>query len=441
MDAMETALDEMLVSSRSEARQLSKFEWEEEQLRAETKRLDELYDTTILHLKEINLVRDAGGFEAQILARPGNGNKVAPLAWQILPVGCLLGLLGGFGLAYLAELSDKSFRNPEEIRRRLGLHIVGHIPLLQPDPVATEKIATGQDTLNPYLCVYHRPKSIGAEAYRSVRTALYFSTQGIGHSVIQITSPETGDGKSTLAANLALSIAQSGKRTLLIDADLRRPQVHKLFALRTGAGLADVLGGQQIWRAAVQESPMPGLSLLPAGPLPPNPAELLTSPRFADLLEVLRGEYDFVLVDTPPLLAVTDPCVVAPRVDGVLLTIRLSRNCIPQAERARQILTTLGVNTVGVVVNGVSRHQSRRLHIGQYEYSYLPNDYTSQDSEPDESHYFFEEDDPRASSETPRSPTSRSGDGVVTRHTRLDKGSSTRNGPKGLMGWLKQPWS
>src|SRR5262249_37049187 len=153
----------------------------------------------------------------------------------------------------------------------------------------------------------------------------------------------------TLAANLAVSIAQSGKRALLIDADFRRPRQHKIFGLSAQTGLCMALAGEAELADAVQECGVDGLSVLPCGPLPPNPAELLTAPRFKEMLDSLREAYDFVLVDTPPLLAVTDASVVAPRVDGVLLTIRVSKNGRPRAERAKEILNTLGANVFGVV--------------------------------------------------------------------------------------------
>ena len=458
MDGMKEVLEGMKKERQMEAKKLSEKELEEEQLRAETKQLEKLSDVTLMRLKELNLIRDAeldengtkrgvsegrdaGAFMAVTLYKPGPGLKVSPLAWQVLPAGCLLGLLAGLGLAYLAELSDKGFRSPEEIRRRLGLTIVGHIPVLQADAAAKEKTAAGLDTLDPYLCVHHRPKSIGAEAYRAVRTALYFSTQGINHSIVQVTSPDMGDGKTTLAANLALAIAQSGKRILLIDADLRRPRVHKLFGASAAKGLVDVLTGQRPWQEVVQESSIPGLSLLPAGAVPANPAELLTSPRFADFLEVVRSEYDFVFLDTPPLLAVTDPCVVASRVDGVLLTLRLSRHCGPQAERAKQILTTLGVKMVGVVVNGVSRNQGHgRYGVGQYEYTYTANEYTSQDYD-GEDNYYYEEDDPEAGNATSPTLSSRNGNGVAAGHNHHARDGSSRNGSRGLLGWLQKRWS
>ncbi len=295
---------------------------------------------------------NSGGFRAYATDRPGIGFKISPMPFQIFTAATLLGLLLGVGLAYLAEISDKSFRSPAEIRKRLGLPVIGHVPFMAADEKAAAMVAAGTATLDPMLVTHYQSNSIGAEAYRGVRTALYFSTQGAGHQVIQVTSPNVSDGKSTLAANLAVSIAQSGKRTLLIDADFRKPRVHKIFNVPAQVGMASVMAGQCDLGSAAQQTAIPNLSVMPCGPRPVNPAELLTSPKFKDLLEELRHQYDFVIVDTPPILVVTDPAVVAPRVDGVVLCIRVTKNGRPYAERAREVLQSLGANVLGVVVNG-----------------------------------------------------------------------------------------
>jgi polysaccharide biosynthesis transport protein len=208
-----------------------------------------------------------------------------------------------------------------------------------------------------------------AEAYRGVRTALYFSARE-GHRIVQITSPNPGDGKTTVASNLAVSIAQSGRRTLLIDADLRRPTVHKVMNLPNEVGLASVIAGMVDPQEAVRETGVPNLSVLTTGPIPPNPAELLTSSHFKELLDFFRDRYDFVIVDTPPVLAVTDPCVVAPRVDGVVLVIRLVKNGRPMAERAKELLAGLGVSVFGVIVNAVEDGAIGGYGYGYYAYRY-----------------------------------------------------------------------
>lgn len=314
----------------------------------------------------LKLVEAKPGYSIQKLNAPPMGYKVEPRASVILPVGLIFGLLAGIGLAYLAEWSDSSFRSPTEIRRRLGMNILGHVPAFNIEAEPSPEMA-GLDTS---LCTAHRSKSTEAESFRGVRTSLFFAMQGAGHRVVQVTSPSMGDGKSTLAANLAISIAQSGKSILLIDADCRRPRQHRLFGLQTHVGLSSVLIGEAEPIDAIQTTPVANLSVMPCGPKPPNPAELLNSPRLTELLELMQSRYDIVLVDTPPLLAVSDPCVVASRVDGVLLAIRLSKNGRPQAERAKEILNSLNANVLGIVVNGLSRKGQEGYEGYNYGYGY-----------------------------------------------------------------------
>jgi succinoglycan biosynthesis transport protein ExoP len=295
--------------------------------------------------------------------------KVAPSLPQSLLLAGVIGLVFGLSLAYLAELTDKSFRSPEDIRKRLGLPVIGHIP-----PITALPAAAPDSGLDPMIAAYHKPRALEAEAYRGVRTSLYFTTQNQGYKVIQVTSPNAADGKSTLAANLAVSMARSGKRVLLLDADMRKPRVHQMFKVGTvEVGLAQVVAGEADADAALVPCPeVPGLWLMPCGPRPANPAELLTSPRFPELLEQLRERFDLVLIDTPPILAVSDPAVVAPRVDGVILTIRVTKNGRPSAERAKEVLTSLGAKVLGVVVNGFAGGSTP---YGYYSYYQSPYHY------------------------------------------------------------------
>ncbi|MCE9533229.1 MAG: polysaccharide biosynthesis tyrosine autokinase [Planctomycetes bacterium] len=300
--------------------------------------------------RQIEMARDARLFDAETITPAVTGTKVSPMLLTSLGVAAFIGLVLGCGLAYLAEVTDRSFRSLDEVRRRLGLTVIGQVPPLTP----YEPSILTENPIDPNLVVHHAPKSVQAEAYRGVRTSLFFSTRGKGHQVIQVTSPNPGDGKSTLISNLATSIAQSGKRVILIDADFRKPRVHKIFGLGDAdVGLASVIAGEAELEEAIRPCEVPGLSILPCGPRPVNPADLLTSALFQEILEEIKKNYDYVLIDTPPILAVSDPSVVAQRVDGVILTIRMTKNSRPLAEQAKERLAVLGANVIGVVVNGM----------------------------------------------------------------------------------------
>jgi len=308
-----------------------------------------------------------------------SANK-AEIVWPILPVvlalGGIIGALLGFGLGCLVDLADKTFHNPDEVIRHLGLPLIGHIPVI----AQGKRYQLDGSPIDTAVCVHHRPRSQSSEAFRAVRTALFFNTQERKSFVIQVTSPTPGDGKTTIAANLAVSIAQSGKRVLLVDGDMRRPRLAAMFNIDSKDGFATVLSGECIWKDVVFEcEEIEGLSILPCGVKPSNPAELSTSPQVKQLIEQMRNEYDFVVIDTPPLLAVTDPCPIAARVDGVILSMRIKKNVRISAERAVDILGNLGANVVGVVVNGVGAQSGygSQYTYGAYRAGYSYNGYGS----------------------------------------------------------------
>jgi capsular exopolysaccharide synthesis family protein len=371
----EQILNELFETERANARNMLKVTLADAEFKAQIERNQKMFEALAQRMQEIELLRAYanGGLITKVLTAPGvSTDPVEPKLFSVMAIAGVLGLLAGFGLAYMVELADKSFRSPEEIRYRLGVPVVGHIPVLAPEldgsAVTSGDQASGR--VDPIVCTLHRPKSRQAEAYRAVRTALYFSTRGGGHKVIQVTSPDPGDGKTTLAANLAVSIANSGKKILLIDADFRRPRIHRIFGQEAECGFSSVINGEAELPDAIQPTCVENLSIMPCGPKPSNPAELLTLPRVKELIDVLRDDYDFVMLDTPPVLVVTDPCAVAPRVDGVLLTIRISKNARPDAVRAAGVLSTLGAKVLGVVVNGVGPRVAYGLGRGYTGYRY-----------------------------------------------------------------------
>jgi capsular exopolysaccharide synthesis family protein len=409
------ALAELTAKEEQATRVLRSYEDQDDQFRTDIAQTRLLMNETMNRLKALSIAPDGSGvFSVHTLSHPGMGVRTGTGLGLVLVAGLALGLLLGVGLAYLADSADKSFRTPEEIRRRLGLPVLAHVPLLEEDGAPVEPDAPA---LERSLASYHRPMSAEAEAYRSARTALYFSTRDGTHKVIQVTSPNMGDGKSTIAANLAIAIAQSGKSVVLVDADLRRPRVGVLFGVAPGgAGLTSVIGGAEELGACLVPSGLDKLTLLTSGPLMANPAELLTLPHFAQVLDELRGRFDFVVVDTPPLLAVTDPCVVAARADGVLLVVRLGHKDRPAAERARETLSGLGANVLGVVVNGVGPDA------GGYGYGY--GSY--------EPGYGYGYGYPKEANGTPAQPAAAAANG--------HNGAARKHRKRRPAGWLTRLW-
>ncbi len=360
----------LATSEKTEARKLNDYANDSDRLQKKITKLEQLIEELNARLKVSNELRKHGGYDAQMLSLPAAGSRVGTGLLQMLLAGAAVGLLAGVGLAYLSDITDKSFRNPEEIRRRLGLPIIAHVPMMDDKDAVSSPDAPQFDQS---LAAYLRPKSGEAEAYRSLRTALYFSCRGKGLKVIQVTSPSMGDGKTTMASNLAIAIAQAGKRVVLVDADLRRPRVHALFGVRPEHGLSSVIAGEIPLKDTLLDSGIERLTLLTCGPRPENPSELLTQPQFESVIEELRPQFDFIIVDTPPLLAVTDPAIVVSRMDAVLLTVRVSKNGRPAAERARELLYNVHANVLGVIVNGVGKANGaygyEHYHYG-YEYGH-----------------------------------------------------------------------
>jgi capsular exopolysaccharide synthesis family protein len=335
-------------SEENAAKALIDYELDDETRRKELNRKQLLFDAVVERLRDINLTRDYGGFINEVLNPPEVGEKVWPKLLICLVLGVFFGLLIGIGAAVFADFRDRSFRSPEEIADALRVPVLSHLPNL----LHNDKKRPLSSPLDATLCSVHRPKSRDAEVFRSLRTALFSKCTPENFKVVGCTSPNQGDGKSTTIANLAVSIAQAGRRVLLIDCDLRRSQQHLKFALENKYGVTDILQNDAEVFDAIQDTAIPGLSLLSAGHTVANPAELLVSPKFAQLVELVRERFDFVLIDTPPVLAVSDPCIVAPLMDLVLLVIRVTHDSRPQVMRANGMLADVGAPILGTILNG-----------------------------------------------------------------------------------------
>jgi non-specific protein-tyrosine kinase len=262
-----------------------------------------------------------------------------------IALGFVVGLAGGVGLAFLFENLDTTLYATRQIEEVAELSVLGKVP----DVRRQRRIALF-DGNSPQL-----------EALRRLRTKIFSIDHDASLRTLLVTSAGSGEGKSTIVANLAFAIAQSGRRVVVVDGDLRRPALHEMFGLSNELGLSNVLKQEVSLEEAVQSSRMPGVQVLTSGPLPHNPAEWLNSPQMAALIKRLGHQCDMVLVDAPALLAVTDAAVLAPTVDGVLLVVERAQTRREAVRAARQQLVDVKARWVGLVVNRAEHGRSAYL--------------------------------------------------------------------------------
>jgi len=328
----------------------SKLQLEDRQRRDTITNKKNLFEAAVKRLEELRINREDSSTRATVVSDPVLIDVSRMTLWRFLFGGAVIGLAAGFGLGLLREMTMNCFRNPDEIFDDLGVHALAHIP-----PMTHSLKIPRKGGVAGSVVTLTKPGSRQAEAFRALRTNLFF-LQDDDHRVLHVTSPLPGDGKTTVSVNLAVSIAQSGKSVLLIDADLRRSRISDVLDLADSPGLSDVLKGTTELDMAVQRPAQLGcLHVLTAGRPAGNPSELLTQPAFPALLDQLRTEYDYVVIDSPPILAVSDPSIIAPRSDGVLVVLRIKRNSRDLASRCFQLLNTVKAPVIGVVANTFAR--------------------------------------------------------------------------------------
>jgi capsular exopolysaccharide synthesis family protein len=374
-------LEGQIAIEKDEAIKLAKFEQENTAILREIERNRDLINQLEEQMARVELTEEDGGVRVSELSAPSVAYPIGPNMTKIIGMWTVLGLAAGCGLALLLEKNANTFRDPGEISNAIGVPILTHVPFFRGKVRKGKKDSPNPfEQLDPHLAVVHTPSSVPAEAIRSCRTSIFFEMAGIqGGKIIQVTSPLPGDGKSTIAGNLACSIAQSGKRTLLIDCDLRRPQITDNFACSDKLGLIDVLDGKCEHLDAIHDTPLAPLKLMPSGPIPANPAEALSLPEMSELLELMREKFDYIIVDTPPLLVVTDPSILASVVDGVVMALKIRRKSKPNTKEAAGILRTVGARILGVVINNSDESSSSDGYkgYGYYRYGRHTNRYYS----------------------------------------------------------------
>jgi len=376
------SLDATLAIFDEQLQRVPAIEVQYSRLRRNTDVLGELYTFLQTRLKEAEVSEAVEIANIQIVdpaVRPIEPVKPRKMVNGV--VGILIGSLLALAVAFVRESLDTRVRTRDEIVEITGLPVLATVPRI---PATDGRRSDAAARIEARLVTHHSPRSPAAEAYRTLRTNLTFSATGRGTPIKKLlfTSAEPQEGKSTTAANAAIALAEQGHRTLLIECDLRRPMLHKVFGLDRSPGLADVLAGQvhaeQVARTVPLTEHVEGiLEIIPAGSSPPNPSELLGSTAMKEFLDSACGRYDKVILDTPPLNVVTDAAVVGTLADGVIIVTRQGATHREALRLACQALERVQVPVVGTVLNDVSLAE----HGYGYGYRYAYRHYYGSDEE------------------------------------------------------------
>jgi capsular exopolysaccharide synthesis family protein len=386
----EKSLKSVLTQAKGEAVQQNQDSIQYNILKTEVETAKALY-TDFLQKTSQAKVEVAQQHNNMRLVQPARvpGGPIGPSRFRVIIIGFLLSLVGGIGVSYFLEYVDSTIKTVEDVGRYVKLPALGVIPAIAGSApsrlrngngkrLAASNGTNGSNGQNyaDRLALASDTRSSAAEAYRVVRTSMLLSTAGSPPKTVLVTSGQPGEGKTTTVVNTAISLAQLGASVLIIDCDLRKPSTHKVFGINHTRGLSTYLSRDIEVDGLILKLQIPNLSLLPCGPIPPNPAELISSDRMKNLLEMLCEQYDHILIDSPPLIHVTDPVILSSLVDGVILVVHGGKSSRAVAQRARQELTTVGAKVFGVVLNNVD---VRREGYDEYYFKRYYSDY-GQDS-------------------------------------------------------------
>lgn len=346
-------LEKQIAKTEEKAKTLVDYELENEARLRELTRSETLYDSVVERLRDINMQKDSSALIQEVIEDPVLGKQVSPSKLIAMAIAMLCTVLLAGSTVIVSELTDKSVHSASELEEIYGTQIISHIPDMSRDLESRsilKRAARSKTNVSPSIMAFHDSSSRVSEAFRGIRTRIMLKLGG-KHRLLAVTSPNQGDGKSTITANLAVSLASVGKSVLLVDCDLRRPSVHQLFGVEKTPGLVEVINEAVDFHDVCQQGPSQNLSILPSGEVPANPGELLASDRFSGLLQALKEKYDYIILDCPPVLPVSDPTIIAQLVDSVLLVTCLDSNGIPKARQCCRSLASAGVDLAGLIVN------------------------------------------------------------------------------------------
>ncbi len=372
LDAQIKEVNGQIGSMEGKAKGLPNTEQDLLRLTRDVKVNAELYTGLLNSFQQLRLVKEGKVGNVRIVDVAAVPEKaVKPQKRTVLALSGVLGLLAGLGLAFLRHSLRPGIREADEIEQHLGLHVFATVPQSNAQTHLTTEIDTPGRT---HLLASLHPEDAGVESLRSLRTALQFAMLDAPNNVVLISGATPEIGKSFVSANFAAVLGAGGKRVLLIDADMRKGHIHKSFGLQRGFGLSDLIAGSKALADVVHKEVAPQVDLISTGTLPPNPAELLMSPTTVQLLQALAKTYDIVLIDTPPVLAVSDTQVIAPHAGTVFLVARADVTALGELQESAKRLSQAGVAVRGVIFNGLNI--SKRRYGSSYGYKYSRYRYT-----------------------------------------------------------------
>jgi capsular exopolysaccharide synthesis family protein len=352
----EASLEESLGATKKEGLELGTKAVEYQILKREVDSHQSLFQDLMNKTKAAGLETELRATNVRIVEKAGYPKApFAPQRARNYQLALLIGLGLGLGLTILFEHLDNSVKTPEDVKHELGLPFLGMVPQVE--------VRAGASTVQKLM--NENPQSTVAEAYRLLRTNLLFCSPDAAGMVVVVSSANPGEGKTTTVANLAASLAQNGAKVLAIDADLRRPTLHQHFGTHKTPGLSDLIVGKCQASEAVQVTRFKGLHVLPCGYIPPNPAELLGSQNMRSALAAFRKHYEWVLIDTAPILAMADTPVVCPHTDGLVLVVAAEATTRAAIQRSTDQVHGVGGKLVGVVLNKVNL-QRNSYYYNQY---------------------------------------------------------------------------
>jgi len=333
----------------------------------------ETYAMLLNKTQELDIIRAGTVGNVQIIdhAEADIENPVKPNKPLIVIVATLLGAILAVAFVYVREALKRGVENPDEIERA-GIPVYAAIPFSEKQEMLEKRLANFKRDKSSasYLLSINDPADLATEAMRSLRTSLHFAMIEAKNNILMITGPSPGVGKSFVTTNLAAVIAQSGKKVLLVDADMRKGYLHKVMRCQGEKGLSDILSGRITLFDAIQKTQLNNLHVITHGQLPPNPSELLMHENFSRFVKEISGMYDLVIFDTPPILAVTDAALVGGQAGTTLMVTRYGINGVKEIEVAKRRLEQNGLLVKGVIFNAVERKASTYSEYGYYQYEY-----------------------------------------------------------------------